>query len=165
MNQALRSWKTILLVKERARTRAEETLSRARAELAERTRAVDAAEAQRQEQAARRAAAGHALSDVLAGAGHVAPDAYLLHKAYMTRLDGDLAVATKACEAALRHQVHAQGQVDAAQRVFARADASLEACRDKQRDLQTTLARRVEEAADEEACETAAGRLFRVTHA
>lgn len=165
MNQALRSWKTILIVKERARTRAEEALSAKRAELAARTRALEEAEAAREDIAEHRRAAGHALGDVLTGAGKMAPDAYLLHKAYMARLDGDLAAAGKTCEAAQRHQVYAQEQVNGAQRVFARADASLDACREKQQALQRSIARQIEEAADEEACETTSDRIFRAAHA
>jgi F0F1-type ATP synthase membrane subunit b/b' len=60
---------------------------------------------------------------------------------------------------------HAQTQVDQAQKVLTRAEASLKACAEKARAIKDKLARQIEEAADEESCETAAQRIYRMAHA
>jgi len=189
MNDALRAWRTILYVKQRARDRAEVSLNTCRHELQQRTRTLHTAEAERDGQKERRAAAKHTLDEALsygpttieagsaanaAGAANVTsakqvprfdPQSYLLHKAYMTRLDVDIEDAGKTCDAARRHVTHAQGQVDQAQKDLARAEASLKACSEKAKALKDKTARQIEEAADEASCETAAQRIYRMAHA
>ncbi|MGI4858676.1 MAG: hypothetical protein ACRYHA_17500 [Janthinobacterium lividum] len=165
MNDALRAWRTILYVKQRARDRAEESLSACRNELQQRSHAWNTVEAERDSLKQRRVAAKHTLDDALSQAALFEPESYLLHQAYMKRLDGDIVEAGKACDAARRHVIHAQGQVDQAQKILTRADASLKACSEKARALREKRARQIEEAADEESCETAAQRLYRIAHA
>lgn len=165
MNDALRAWRTILYVKQRARDRAETALSACRSELQQRTTTLNTVEAERDGKKERRVAAKYTLDEALSNATHYDPESYLLHKAYMKRLDVDIEDAGKACDAARRYVTHAQGQVDAAQKVLTRAEASLKACTEKATALKEKRARDIEEAADEESCETAAQRLYRMAHA
>jgi len=168
MNDALRAWRTILYVKQRARDRAEESLIKCRHELQQRTSTLNTVEAERDGKKERRVAAKYTLDEAMSNASNTTrfdPQSYLLHKAYMKRLDVDIEDTGKACEAAQRHVTHAQIQVDQAQKVLTRAEASLKACSEKATALKEKLARQIEEAADEASCETAAQRIYRMAHA
>lgn len=165
MNDALRAWRTILYVKQRARDRAEESLLACRKEWQKRMQALNTVEAERAAKQQQRDAAKFTLDDALSSATNFDPESYLLHKSYMKRLDGDIEEAGKACDAARRHATHAQGLVDQAQKILTRAEASLKACAEKEKALKDKRARAIEEAADEESCETAAQRLYRMAHA
>jgi len=180
MNDSLRAWRTILYVKQRARDRAEESLVKCRKELQLRSSTMHTVEAERDSKKDRRAAAKYTLDEAMSKVSNALnapnapnapnatsfdPESYLLHKSYMKRLDADIEDAGKACDAARRHVTHAQTQVDQAQKVLTRAEASLKACAEKARAIKDKLARQIEEAADEESCETAAQRIYRMAHA
>lgn len=159
--QALKAWKTIVVVKERALARAEETLTARRRDLAERTQAVTEAETKRQEEIDRRTMAKDALALLLQTMDGLQPSDYILHKAYLKFLDEMVQLADKAVEIALRYQVSARQKVDTAQRDVTRAETSLDACRSNQQALLDAQARANEALADEEAGETAAARMHR----
>lgn len=160
MNHALKAWKTILAVKERAHKRAEEALTAQRKILAGCQAKV--AEAQQQQNVAlnRREAAREAQRAMLAQPQGFSPELYLRHQTHLNDLDATLVHAEAEVKRTQANVESQRKQVDIARREVSRVEASMDACKGLRDKLVQALAVAEEMAQDEEAGEVAAARIF-----
>jgi len=154
-------WKVVVAAKTRTKERLERELADARRCLEILTGEVEEALASAQYAQARRLAHEERIGQLLSDARGLSPSVYLNHDHYRAPLAQALDIARtclrNACEAA-----------DAQQRAVVRlgmqvrrADAALDAAREQLRATSVAMQRRVDERADEEACESAAVRIRR----
>ena len=154
-------WKVVVAAKARTRERLERELAEARRYLEALTGALEEAQAGVRYAEAQRLAHEERIGELLSDARGLSPSAYLNHDLYRA----PLAQALDAARSGLRSASEA---MDAQRRVVERlgmqvrrADAALDAAREQLRTTTLAVQRRIDERADEEACEGAAARLRR----
>ena len=162
MNRAAQSvWKVVVAAKTRTKERLERELAEARRHLEALTGALEVAQAGVRYAETQRLAHEERIGELLIDARGLSPSAYLSYDLYRA----PLAQALDAARSGLRSASEA---MDAQRRVVERlgmqvrrADAALDAAREQLRTTTLAVQRRIDERADEEACEGAAARLRR----
>ena len=162
MNRAAQSvWKVVVAAKTRTKERLERELAEARRHLEALIGALEEAQAGVRYAEAQRLAHEERIGKLLSDARGLSPSAYLSHDLYRA----PLAQALDAARSGLRSASEA---MDAQRRIVERlgmqvrrADAALDAAREQLRTTTLAVQRRIDERADEEACEGAAARLRR----
>jgi len=154
-------WKVVVAAKTRAKERLERELTDARRRLDALNGALEEAQAGVQYADARRLAHEERIDALLSDTRGLSPSVYLNHDHYRA----PLAQALDTARAGMREACAA---VEAQRLVIARlgmqvrrADAALDAAREQLRVAIVSVQRRINERADEEACESAAVRIRR----
>lgn len=154
-------WKVVVAAKTRTKERLERELAEARRHLEALTGALEVAQAGVRYAETQRLAHEERIGELLIDARGLSPSAYLSYDLYRA----PLAQALDAARSGLRSASEA---MDAQRRVVERlgmqvrrADAALDAAREQLRTTTLAAQRRIDERADEEACEGAAARLRR----
>jgi len=159
MSRAVQTiWKVVVAAKTRAKERLEGELADARRRLEALIGEVGEAQAGVQYAEAQRLAHEERISELLSDSRGLSPSVYLNHDFYRT----PLAQALDAARAGLRSASEAvDAQRSAVEQLgmqVRRADAALDAARAQLRASIVAMQRRIDEKADEEACESAAVR-------
>ncbi|MDN7177128.1 hypothetical protein M0D69_03700 [Caballeronia sp. SEWSISQ10-4 2] len=161
MNQRMRAWTVIVGIKARALKKAEAAMTQCASNVAAAQQAIAQADAARGAAVAKAAEAAAGLAEAMRQPGGFSAATYLSHEASRAVLVQHVGSADANCAAALQHLHEQQAALDDARRASARAQTSLDACRDLRTKLQQALQQAADAEADDEAAETAAGRQLR----